>query len=244
MVLLSTFWKICSLTAMPRTEPGQTLATVIGKNARRLRTQAGLTLDQVAVAARQRGLKWSESRVADFEAGKVAPSLATLIGLCLALADIGCKATLPALVASEQPVQVSESLLVYEDDLLMLLTGRRRPASPGPSGGGGPNAMARPSGHGTTPKWRGETLLAENAPSPETPDLLASSGATEARVRKSLNISPDRLAQLSIALWGRSFSEERDRRARRGANAQARGQVSRRMLTELATAIGQSDENQ
>jgi hypothetical protein len=45
------------------------------------------------------------------------------------------------------------------------------------------------------------------------------------------------LAYLSAALWKGTFSEERDRRAGDGANAQKRGQVSRRMQAELEAAI-------
>src|SRR5271168_1147567 len=84
------------------------LATVIGKNAHRLRTNAKLTLDQVSHAARMRGLNWSESRVADFESGRVAPNLATLIAVVLALADAGCaKATFPELLRSGLPLQIN-----------------------------------------------------------------------------------------------------------------------------------------
>ena len=105
------------------------LATVIGKNARRLRTNAGLTLDQVSIAARMRGLNWSESRVADFESGKVAPNLATLIAFCLALADAGCaEATFPELLRSETPIQINDSLLLSNEQVVNLLSGR--PAEP------------------------------------------------------------------------------------------------------------------
>jgi transcriptional regulator with XRE-family HTH domain len=226
---------------MSQTQADQSLAAVIGKNARHLRIQAGLTLDQVALAAKQRGMKWSESRVADFEAGKVAPNLTTLISVCLALADLGCKATLPDLVTSGQPIQISESLCVYEDELLRLLSRRR------PSRRGSPTAKEQPPDKRVTPEWGDEPIMrAEKAtgPLPLAPSSTTTDGATEARVRKSLGISLDQLAELSTDLWGRSFSEERDRRARKGANAQARGQVSRRMLTELARAMERADGRQ
>jgi hypothetical protein len=38
-------------------------------------------------------------------------------------------------------------------------------------------------------------------------------------------------------LWGRSFSSERDHRAGTDANAQKRGQISRRLKAELQKAI-------
>ena len=103
----------------------QSLATVIGSNARKARRSAGLTLDQVAAAARRRGLRWSESRVADFEAGRVAPNLTTLAAVCLALADLGCrKATLPDLVTHPRPVEINESLELSSRDLRNLLSGQ------------------------------------------------------------------------------------------------------------------------
>jgi hypothetical protein len=74
----------------------------------------------------------------------------------------------------------------------------------------------------------------------DLPILVAvkkSSGATEERMRKTLGISSMLLANLSAALWGHSFSQERDRRAGEGANAQKRGQVSRQMKAELQAAI-------
>ena len=49
--------------------PPKPLPEVIGDHARQLRLSAGLTLDQVAVATKVRGLNWTESRVADFESG-------------------------------------------------------------------------------------------------------------------------------------------------------------------------------
>jgi hypothetical protein len=45
------------------------------------------------------------------------------------------------------------------------------------------------------------------------------------------------LACLSAALWKRTFSQERDRRAGEGANTQKRGQVTRQMRAELEAAI-------
>src|SRR5829696_7720546 len=89
--------------------------------------RCGLTLDQVSRAARARGLKWSESRVADFEAGRVAsPSINTLLAFVLALADAGCdEATLPGLIEYVTPIQINESLQLLDSDILNLLAGQR-----------------------------------------------------------------------------------------------------------------------
>ncbi|MGZ4527644.1 MAG: hypothetical protein ACXVX7_14620, partial [Mycobacterium sp.] len=67
--------------------------------------------------------------------------------------------------------------------------------------------------------------------------VIKASGATEERTRKALGISSMFLASLSARLWKRTFSQERDRRAGEGANAQKRGQVSRQLRKELQAAI-------
>ena len=192
------------------------LRTVIGKNARLLRTNAELTLDQVSIAARMRGLNWSESRVADFESGKVAPNLATLIAFCLALADAGCaEATFPELLRSETPIQINDSLLLSKQQVVNLLSGL-------------------PGSTMEVGEWVLAQQLHRHMPTTVT---VIQSGATEKRTWKALGISSTLLADLSAALWNRTFSQERDRRAGKGANAQKRGQVSRQMRKELQAAI-------
>jgi transcriptional regulator with XRE-family HTH domain len=197
------------------------LATVIGKNAHQLRTSAGRTLDQVSIAARKHGLNWSESRVADFESGRVAPNLATLIAVCLALADAGCAdATLPKLLASESPIQINDSLLLSKQQVVNLLSGI--PWS----------YMDKPE------EWVNQQLLLHMPiHMPTTVTSIEAPGATEERTWKALGLSPAELADWSAALWNRSFSQERDRRAGEGANPQKRGQVSRQMRKELQAAI-------
>jgi transcriptional regulator with XRE-family HTH domain len=202
-------------TAAPR------LASVIGKNARQLRTTAGLTLDQVSIAARRHGLNWSESRVADFEAGRVAPNLATLIAVCVALAHAGCaEATLPELLCSESPIQINDSLLLSKQQVANLLAGIALDMEP----------------H--------EWVLAQqfHLQMPTTVAVIKASGATEERTWKALGVSPAELADWSTALWNRTFSQERDRRAGEGANAQKRGQITRQMRKELEAAIHGDDQ--
>lgn len=211
------------------------LQNVIGLNARAFRLGAGLTLDQVSAAARRRGLKWSESRVADFEAGRVAPNLTTLLAICLALNDAGCsEASLPLLVKYISPVKINDSLELLDEEIAELLKGHRI-AGPEPA----VEADADPAG---SLGWKRTPLERKifnrlDADIVTTARIAKTAGATEDRIRKSLRISPELLAHLSAALWGRSFSDERDRRAGADANAQKRGRVSREMQAELTAAI-------
>ena len=215
--------------------PVRSLAAVIGANAKRLRANAELTLDQVSIATRRRGLNWSESRVADFEAGRVAAAanIETLAPLCLALVDAGCTyATIPELLRSLAPIQVNDSLDLYHEDLINLLSGHEiKEERTRPQSGGTPASF--------TLLRADEWKISQRFPV-EMSTLVAvtrSCGATEERMRKSLGMSSMLLANISASLWGRTFSQERDRRAGEGANAQKRGQVTRQMRTELQAAI-------
>jgi transcriptional regulator with XRE-family HTH domain len=194
---------------------GVRLAAVIGKNARRLRRDAELTLDEVSIAAQMRGLNWSESRVADFESGRVAPNLATLMAFCVALTDAGCtKVTLPELLRSEAPIQINDSLLLSNEQVVTLVSSTKPPS----------------------PEWA--TLpITTSIKALQASGILPLTNATEERTWKALGISRTELADLSARLWNRTFSEERDRRAGAGANAQKRGQVSRQLREELQAAI-------
>lgn len=69
-------------------------------------------------------------------------------------------------------------------------------------------------------------------------ELLAKSGATEDRMRKSLGFSREGFANLSFKLWGRTLTEERDARAGAEASPQARGRVSRNLQEELVDEVG------
>ncbi|MEX0745084.1 MAG: helix-turn-helix transcriptional regulator [Phycisphaeraceae bacterium] len=219
---------------MSKTLP--TMQMVIGLNAHELRIGAGLTLDRVSAAARRRGLKWSESRVADFEAGRVAPSLPTLLAVCLALNDAGCaEATLPLLVKYISPVRINDSLALLDVDVVRLLAGQPVDG-PEPSDPADAAAAANSLGWKRTPFER--RLIHRLEANPVTVARnTKGAGATEGRIGKSLQISPQLLAHLSAALWDRSFSAERDRRAGDDASAQKRGRVSRDMQAELKSAI-------
>jgi transcriptional regulator with XRE-family HTH domain len=211
------------------------LAELIGSNARRIRMGAGVTLNQVGIAARRRGLKWNESRVADFEAGRVAPNLGTLAAICVALTEAGCnEATVPTLLHSDVPVQINDRLRLQGTDLANLLSGHAitEPKPLWPAVGLSGGALSTLDRH----EWK----VAQRYPYRDSRALqrvMESSGSTEERIAKTLGISSALLTNLSTAFWKRSFSQERDRRAGAGANAQKRGQVSRQMRAELEAAI-------
>ncbi len=203
-----------------------------------MRLSTGLTLDQVAGAARRRGLSWSESRVADFEAGRVAPNLETLIPYCLALTDISCSATPSSLVGpTNQFIALNKTLRLRASDIVKMLSGEavakpQRPARSRPM-----DQTERSALIVDTDERRIAEFYIDDVKLSTLRAIWESSGAAEERMRRSLGISLMLLANLSAALWKRRFSEERDRRAGENANAQMRGRISRQLREELLTAI-------
>ena len=131
-------------------------------------------------------------------------------------------------------MKVNDSLALLDVDVVRLLAGQ--PAEGPEPVDPAPGDAAKSLGWKRTPFER-KVFNRYEASITALARAAKTAGATEDRVRKTLGISPMLLAHLSAALWGSSFSEERDRRAGEAANAQKRGRVSREMQYELQSAI-------
>ena len=197
----------------------ESLATLIGRNARRIRTDAELTLDRVAAEVSTLGHKWSHSRVAAFERGDVSPTLPTILVVCAALARLaGHDVTLADLTASDDPVQITDGLAADASAVSAVLGGASAAAiAP-------PDPFARPQD------------------SAEDRRVAYGSGRAERDLARSLGADPRIVAMASADLWGRSYSDERDVRAGADASPQARGRVSRTLKAELAEKLGELSE--
>ena len=131
------------------------------------------------------------------------------------------EATLPKLIEyPATPIQINESLQLLDSDIVNLLEGQRVERALFPSDIAHPALRWR-----QTPRDR---KITNGIDAGEDVALYAkiakAQGATEERMSKALRISPSTLADLTTALWKSTFSDERDRRAGAGANAQKRGQ--------------------
>ena len=62
------------------------------------------------------------------------------------------------------------------------------------------------------------------------------------RLAHSVGLRVEQAAVAMEALWGRSFTAERDHRAGPDANPQKRGRVSRELKAELQEAINRGDD--
>ena len=207
-----------------------TLSRLVGGNCKRIRSEIGVTQEDLARHARAAGLRWTASTVGDFESGRSAPTFATVLAVTRALqsalhdaakqrnelSSVG-GVTLADLVAGEGFVALNDNLDVRVRRLGDVCRGEIFAL-----GKDNWRYRLRPMGAGEV------TALVET---------LQRSGLTEHRLAQRLGIGTELLASVSSRLWQRPFSEERDRRAGPDANRQKRGQVSRALQRELEKAI-------
>lgn len=163
---------------------------------------------EVARAAQHAGLtRWTTGRIAELERGAVTPTLATLYGLTQTFADL-----------LGRPVKLTELLP-----------------------GDGPVSL----GHDYVVELASiRKALSDQPIQPRQPEALSASEAVrrsfldvDYRVAAELGLEPDRAAHVMAALWGRSFTDERDRRAGPGVTKQKRGVVGQQVKAELREAV-------
>lgn len=240
---------------------------VLGENCRRIRTKIGITQDQLALHARDVGLRWNAAKVGNFEAGRSAPTFATVLAVTAALqwaledaaerrgmsgADLLSSelpgVTLADLVTSDGRVALTDAFEVRGRDLDDVCR-RGLFFTLEPSVYARPRPLRRPPDpfgggpEGMPPDPFGG--IPEGMRKRDTRSkaavievALQRSGLTEQRLAKRLNVSPTELARASFRLWQSTFSEERDRRAGPDANQQKKGRVSRELRAALEKALG------
>jgi transcriptional regulator with XRE-family HTH domain len=214
----------------------KSLAEVVGQNCQRIRTTIGITQDDLARYARNVGLRWTASKVGDFEKGRRAPTFATVLLVSLALhsaAQIAARrggrevsTTLSELVRSKEEVALNDDVALAAD--LVSAACRGQPWDLWSSTE--PGAEAESSLRLYREMWGDDAL----AP-PER--VLLRSGLSEDRLARQLGIERVRLADISYLLWQSTFSEERDRRAGPEANQQKKGRISRKLRAQLEEAL-------
>lgn len=227
------------------TDEAEPLAAVAGRNARRIRLDAGLTLAEVAEFAQWLGLKWSAGKVGDFESGRVSPTLPTLYVVAGLLSSISPSGpiTLSELFDGHGLVRMNPRVVPALSDVRAALEGVPVELS-GECFTGGPQAKARAAQDAlneavaSLPRYLGIGTLADGWRSfKRLQQGLDAYGEAEQRVARDLGIDRYRMVAECLYLWGRTFSAERDRRAGPAANAQARGRTSRELKAELRASI-------
>ncbi|BCO35495.1 XRE family transcriptional regulator [Mycobacterium heckeshornense] len=236
----------------------ESLAAVVGQNAARLRVAAGLTQEQFAGYARAAGLRWTASKVADFERGRRELAFGTVLAVSLALSRAAADAkqrgigpggsvTLADLVETDATVVLTPD---GPDPLGSAVAGvcRGQPWPSEPAELYGFQALEMQRVHrrvieAALSKALVDGLIDPNLTAADLEQMRQRSGLAEDRVAQRLKVSRDRLAAVSFRLWqGRTFSEERDRRAGPRANAQKKGRIARELRAELEKALSDGDD--
>jgi hypothetical protein len=212
-----------------------TVATVLGQTARTLRGDRKAEL--VARAARLAGLNWGTGRIADLEAGRVSPTLPTLIALCWAFRDLlGRPVELPDLFVGEGNMTLAPGVIVPIALLRKALDGKLAdpPAALSLARSGFPisGLKLKPS------DVQGDKLRRNS----KTQRVERSMLEADYRMAHSVGIAAERAAAQMQARWGRSFTDERDHRAGPDANPQKRGRISRELKAELQESIDRGDD--
>lgn len=225
-----------------------TVAEVLGHTARVLRGDRKVEL--VARAAKLAGLNWGTGRVADLEAGRVSPTLPTLFALCRVFGDLLDRPfALAELFAGDGPVALSSGETVELNELRAALSGQPigpPPLAPMIAGNATfTRLMDRMDVDGIEVRAAVRRGLDGGNDLPRHPTVQRVARSlleADYRMAQSVGVPVELVAEKMAALWGRSFSEERDHRAGPDANPQKRGRIARELKAELREAINRGDD--
>jgi hypothetical protein len=238
-----------------------TVAEVLGRTAQELRGDRKLEL--VARAAKSAGLNWGTGRIADLEAGRVSPTLPTLLQLCIAFSDLLDRPIgLADFFDGDGLVSLNASTLVRLGDLRATLRGKRvgHDAPIGPHideliaklgdelvaklGMDDDDRRAEMVTDLRRHQREGPRVPYSTMMHPRVREVKRSFLEADYRLIASLRLDipgdPGGFDHAAVAmekLWGRSFSEERDQRGGPGANAQKRGRISRELKADLKAEL-------
>src|SRR5262245_28028038 len=165
-------------------QQSEPLALTIGRNCKRIRSDAGVTQDGLARCARRVGLRWTASAVGDFEAGRSSPTFATVLVVTLALGMalqesgqpsgmILADLVAPDMAAGEQFVALTDSIDVLDTLLVQVCQGQVFRLYPGKW-----RAKLQPL------SWRDAKSMVDELP--DIAEILKRSGVTEHRLARRL----------------------------------------------------------
>ncbi|MDW5609269.1 hypothetical protein [Mycolicibacterium sp. D5.8-2] len=217
-----------------------TMSEAAGASARAIRIGADATLAEVAQAAKAVGLPWSSGRVGDFESGRIAPSLPTLIAVAGALSMVVEEKVigLPDLFEVDGRVQINHTLTLDADRLRDLLRGD-----------GFEVILHDLSDEDRVLKQLHDSAqevfdriqeLPGHLPGPSM-RVLRDLAEGDERLARSLSVDKVTAAAAMTKLWNKTFVQRRDELAGPGANAQKKGIVTRQLKSELKAVIDGDD---
>lgn len=234
----------------------ESFAGAVGAYIANTRAVLGLTLDQIAQAARMYGANWSASSVRNLERGQASLTLPTLILLALALGRVqGRPISIVELFSSAENLVLTDgdSGITITSDWLEKILGDEAVTydlqldsdfSSEELSAESPYMRAKRlekqrnnyliNGR-EVPKELNDELfraLDDARKAPPEPVTLA-----EQRAAEKLSITPQELQRYAFKLWGHALEEESAIRAGEGSSPQARGRVTRVIVDEIRKAV-------
>jgi transcriptional regulator with XRE-family HTH domain len=213
---------------------------VVGTNVKRMRTERGYSQDDLARLCRDRGLKWSRSTVAAVEACTKKISAEELVLLPIVL-DV----EIEEFVRHQGTIRLGDEVVLRRWQILLILAndGNLETAKPRDDEvsilGRGWVESIRPSLGQEVDRSRRTKMKRARA---------SASGEAEQKAARKFGIAAENLAYQAFDLWGRSLTEERDRRLEQEINTTAasksvqalRGHITRQLLAELEPYLGEA----
>lgn len=210
----------------------RSLAEVVGRNARQLRSEHGATLDAVASTARSYGLRWSTARVVEFEKGRLPLSASLLLVVAHVIGHVtGKTISLSDLVRGDDWVELTDSFTISGHAVEEAFSGEALRWS---------LSDTKSSADAVATLILGLDDLAEAVErylpkdtsfgelSDTHPPTLA-----ETRAAKRLELPSWVVSWWARRLWGHSLDEESAQRAGKDASAQLRGSITRQLVAEI-----------
>lgn len=215
------------------TDDEEQLEVTIGRAAREIRDAAGITLDQLATRAREHGLRWSTARVIEFEKGQMRVTLPMLLTVAQSLAQLANRpvALTDLIPTGSTWVRITEEWLTPRPKLREVLAGAVVALPQVLEAGSLPS--------GTRIRVVPPLVRPETAKVPAgigTEDPLVPTLAEE-RAARRLGVRPRQVAMWSNLLWGSHLDAEVARLAGAEATPQARGHITRQLVSEIAAHI-------
>jgi len=197
-----------------------------------MRREAGVKLEDFANAAKAYGLPWTSGRVGDFESGRAASTLSTLLVVVMALSHTtGHEVRLADLFVGNGQVQLTDKRVIPLSDLRAVLSGKAATTTVTVT----PRGTVEATGI-ELPRW------ARDVEDVTVHNVVLDFSETDARMCKNVGVGPRIGAAAMAKLWGRTFRAERNELAGPDANAQRRGQISRRLKADLKKVISDGND--
>lgn len=218
-----------------------TLSESIGRGARAIRVDAGLTLEEVAKSARLFGLAWSTGKVSDLESGRIAATLPTLLAVTAALGfAVGRPVSPGELLAGDGRIAINDQLSIDVSVARSVFsdTGLEVNVMTDVAGVADTALQGVLAGIAIRKNW---PVWAREVNPRLVYDVHTAFRESDHRMCRLVGVDDTLGAAAMTRLWSRTFTAERDHRAGPGANPQKRGQVARGLKGQLQKVIDDGD---